>query len=110
MPDNNPAGREQSGSSGAQSDFRDDGARRGFATMARQRQREIAAAGGRASHASGTAHRFTSAEARAAGQKGGAAGHEMGTAHEFTPEEARQAGRRGQASRRSRTGGQQLGP
>ena len=42
---------------------------RGFAGMDRQRQREIASQGGRAAHASGNAHQFTSEEARAAGSK-----------------------------------------
>ncbi|QOV88449.1 KGG domain-containing protein [Humisphaera borealis] len=44
---------------------------RGFASMADDRQREIARKGGRAAHAKGTAHEFTTDEARAAGQKGG---------------------------------------
>jgi uncharacterized protein len=46
---------------------------RGFAGMSDQRQREIAAAGGRAAHKRGTAHEFSPAEARRAGQKGGEA-------------------------------------
>jgi len=46
---------------------------RGFAGMNDQRQREIAAQGGRAAHRRGTAHEFSSAEARRAGQKGGQA-------------------------------------
>jgi general stress protein YciG len=46
---------------------------RGFAGMGEQRQREIAAAGGRAAHKQGTAHEFSSTEARKAGQKGGEA-------------------------------------
>jgi uncharacterized protein len=46
---------------------------RGFASMDPQRQREIASAGGRAAHALGVAHEFTSEEARAAGRKGGEA-------------------------------------
>ncbi len=41
--------------------------------MSEQRQREIAAAGGRAAHKRGTAHEFSSVEARRAGQKGGEA-------------------------------------
>jgi general stress protein YciG len=45
--------------------------RRGFASMDRSRQREIASAGGRAAHERGTAHTFTSEEARDAGRKGG---------------------------------------
>jgi general stress protein YciG len=46
---------------------------RGFAGMGEQRQREIAAAGGRAAHKQGTAHEFSPTEARKAGQKGGEA-------------------------------------
>jgi uncharacterized protein len=42
---------------------------RGFASMDPVRQREIASQGGRAAHASGNAHQFTSEEARAAGRK-----------------------------------------
>ncbi len=45
--------------------------RRGFASMDRARQREIASKGGRAAHAKGTAHEWSSDEARTAGQKGG---------------------------------------
>lgn len=97
------------------------GGGRGFAGMDPAKQREIASKGGKAAHAKGTAHEFTSEEARAAGKKGGEAGgganrgfagmdpakqreiaskggkaaHEKGTAHEFTSEEARAAGRKG---------------
>ena len=46
---------------------------RGFASMDPQRQREIASEGGRAAHERGTAHEFTSEEAREAGRKGGQA-------------------------------------
>jgi len=42
---------------------------RGFASMDAARQREIASQGGRAAHVKGTAHEFTSEEARAAGSK-----------------------------------------
>jgi general stress protein YciG len=45
--------------------------RRGFASMDPSRQREIASKGGRAAHEKGTAHEWSSDEARAAGQKGG---------------------------------------
>jgi general stress protein YciG len=69
--------------------------RRGFASMDAARQREIASKGGRAAHEKGTAHEFTSEEARAAGRKGGQAAHSRGTAHRFTSEEAREAGRKG---------------
>ena len=44
---------------------------RGFASMNSERQREIARKGGKAAHEKGTAHEFTSDEARAAGRKGG---------------------------------------
>jgi general stress protein YciG len=53
----------QSGASGTRS--------RGFASMDAEKQREIARKGGRAAHEKGTAHEFTSDEARAAGRKGG---------------------------------------
>ncbi|MBO3269064.1 MULTISPECIES: KGG domain-containing protein [Hymenobacter] len=46
---------------------------RGFAAMDPEQQRRIASEGGKASHASGRGHRFTSEEARAAGRKGGMA-------------------------------------
>ncbi len=49
--------------------------RRGFAAMDRQLVSEIARKGGRAAHSAGTAHEFTSDEARTAGQKGGRATH-----------------------------------
>ncbi len=47
--------------------------KRGFASMDQAKQREIASKGGRAAHTKGTAHEFTSDEARAAGRKGGEA-------------------------------------
>jgi len=40
---------------------------RGFASMDPQKQRQIASEGGKAAHASGNAHEFTSEEARRAG-------------------------------------------
>jgi uncharacterized protein len=46
---------------------------RGFASMDPERQRQIASEGGRAAHEKGTAHEFTSEEAREAGRKGGQA-------------------------------------
>ena len=49
------------------------GSERGFASMAPERQREIASAGGRAAHERGIAHEFTSEEVREAGRKGGEA-------------------------------------
>lgn len=47
------------------------GLKRGFASMSGEKQREIARKGGKAAHAKGTAHEWTSAEARQAGRKGG---------------------------------------
>lgn len=44
---------------------------RGFASMSQDKQKEIASKGGKAAHAKGTAHEFTSEEARVAGKKGG---------------------------------------
>ena len=61
---------------------------RGFAAMDPQAQRAIAAKGGRAAHQKGTAHEFTSEEARVAGRKGG---------------EASRGGRRSNASSSSNT-------
>jgi general stress protein YciG len=48
---------------------------RGFASMERIKQREIASKGGKAAHQKGTAHEWTSEEAREAGRKGGMASH-----------------------------------
>jgi len=45
--------------------------RRGFASMDVERQRQIASKGGKAAHQRGTAHEFTTEEARLAGRKGG---------------------------------------
>jgi general stress protein YciG len=59
-------GGQQGGSSRSRSN-------RGFASMDREKQREIASKGGRAAHAKGTAHEFDSGEAREAGRKGGMA-------------------------------------
>lgn len=52
--------------------------------MDRAKQREIASKGGKAAHQKGTAHEWTSEEARDAGRKGGIASHrrrreQMGT-------------------------------
>ena len=48
---------------------------RGFASMDQGKQREIASKGGKAAHVKGSAHEWTSDEARAAGRKGGMATH-----------------------------------
>jgi general stress protein YciG len=47
--------------------------RRGFASMDAARQKEIASRGGKAAHEKGTAHEWSSEEARMAGRKGGEA-------------------------------------
>jgi general stress protein YciG len=43
--------------------------------MDRSKQRDIASRGGKAAHQKGTAHEWTSEEAREAGRKGGMASH-----------------------------------
>ncbi len=49
---------------------------RGFASMDRDKQREIASKGGRAAHKTGKAHEWTREEAQAAGRKGGLSGRQ----------------------------------
>ncbi len=56
--------------------------KRGFASMDRQKQRQIASMGGRAAHVRGTAHEFTPDEAREAGRKGGEARNRSRAARE----------------------------
>jgi len=56
------------------------------------KQREIASKGGRAAHLKGTAHEWSSEEAREAGRKGGMASqrkHQQEIAHESVPEDQR---------------------
>ena len=50
---------------------------RGFAAMDPQLVSELAKRGGKAAHRAGTAHQFTSDEARVAGRKGGIATHAL---------------------------------
>lgn len=57
----------------SQETARPKGRGRGFASMDPAKQREIASKGGKAAHAKGTAHEFSSEEAREAGRKGGQA-------------------------------------
>jgi general stress protein YciG len=82
-------GNKQSGGKGGQGSGTSN---RGFASMDPERQREIASEGGKAAHEKGTAHEFTSEEARRAGsmshgnrqsdqassRSGGAAGKQSG--------------------------------
>lgn len=87
--------------------------RRGFASMDPSKQRQIASKGGRAAHQKGTAHEFTSDEARVAGRKGGEAvsrnrehmsaiGRRGGEARGASRAPAEDAGRENGASRGSR--------
>ena len=55
--------------SGSGSSKQSDTSKRGFASMDPAQQREIASDGGRAAHEKGTAHEFTSEEARRAGSQ-----------------------------------------
>lgn len=54
--------------------------------MDRARQREIASKGGKAAHQKGTAHEWTSEEARDAGRKGGLASHRRRREQKGSPE------------------------
>jgi uncharacterized protein len=68
--------RQRDASGDSDNDMQSNGGRRsnrGFASMDRGKQREIASKGGKAAHAKGTAHEFDSDEARNAGRKGGQA-------------------------------------
>lgn len=68
------AGNSQKSGSGNGSSAGSSGpAKRGFAAMDEEQQRQIASKGGQAAHQKGTAHEFDSEEARRAGQKGGEA-------------------------------------
>ena len=61
---------------------------RGFASMDRSKQRDIASKGGKAAHQKGTAHEWTSEEAREAGRKGGMASHRRKQEQQQTPDGA----------------------
>jgi general stress protein YciG len=98
--------RQRDGSGESDRDAQSSGGRRsnrGFASMDRGKQREIASKGGKAAHAKGTAHEFDSDEARNAGRKGG-------QAVSRNREHMAMIGRRGGEARghsRTRTPGQQ---
>jgi hypothetical protein len=70
--------------------------------MDRAKQREIASKGGKAAHQKGTAHEWTSEEAREAGRKGGMASHRRRTEGEG-PTGA--AGEMGEPAMDERSGG-----
>ena len=93
---------------------------RGFASMDRAKQREIASKGGKAAHQKGTAHEWTSEEARDAGRKGGIASHRrrrealqqddtgtgtQETANDDVNMQNREAGRSSSMTREDRTSG-----
>ena len=65
---------------------------RGFASMERNKQREIASKGGKAAHQKGTAHEWTSEEAREAGRKGGMASHRRKQEQQNAPMEPESGG------------------
>jgi general stress protein YciG len=69
---------------------------RGFASMDEKKQRAIASEGGKEAHRRGTAHEFTSEEAREAGRKGGSV---SGGNFANDPSRAAEAGRKGGRSR-----------
>jgi len=70
--------------------------RRGFAAMDRDRVKEIASKGGKAAHSAGTAHQFSSEEARVAGRKGGMAPHVRRGGVRRRPSEGTQQASQGQ--------------
>src|SRR5687768_2850520 len=74
---------------------------RGFASMASEKQREIARKGGRAAHEKGKAHEFTSEEARQAGRKGG---ERVSVDRNHMAEIGRRGGRSSASRRRSDAG------
>src|ERR1041384_6994650 len=69
----NATARQNGSQNGAGSGAARTRSNRGFASMDREKQKEIASKGGRAAHAKVTAHEFDSGEAREAGRKGGVA-------------------------------------
>jgi general stress protein YciG len=73
---------------------------RGFASMAADKQKEIARKGGRAAHEKGKAHEFTTDEARQAGRKGG---EKVSIDRSHMAEIGRRGGRSSASRRRSTT-------
>lgn len=70
---------------------------RGFASMDRSKQRDIASKGGKAAHQKGTAHEWTSEEAREAGRKGGMASHRRKQEQQQPAEPPRESAAEGSA-------------
>jgi general stress protein YciG len=79
----------------------------GFASMDQRKQREIARKGGTAAHRKGTAHEFTTEEARYAGRKGG---QQVSANRNHMIEIGRLGGRRSAESRRNRASAPQQPP
>ena len=79
---------------------------RGFASMDRAKQREIASKGGKAAHQKGTAHEWTSEEAREAGRKGGMASHRRRS--DLTGSENAQASESSEMSERDDSSNEQI--
>jgi len=80
---------------------------RGFASMAAEKQREIARKGGRAAHEKGKAHEFTTDEARRAGRKGG---EKVSVDRSHMAEIGRRGGRSSASRRRSGAADRQQQP
>ncbi|NML62305.1 hypothetical protein HHL21_14710 [Massilia sp. RP-1-19] len=96
---------------------------RGFASMDPQRQREIASEGGKAAHLKGTAHEFTSEEARRAGsmshgnrqsanassgsKQGG--NKQGGQQPEINPADSKQSAKQGSKQSAAKSGSKQSG-
>ncbi len=103
-------GNKQSGSQGSGTK------NRGFASMDPARQREIASEGGKAAHQKGTAHEFTSDEARRAGsmshgnrQSAESSSRTASSARTSVKPEAEQGGSRQGEHAGSRSGGAESG-
>ena len=72
---------------------------RGFAALSLEERKRIASNGGKAAHANGNCHVFTSEEARAAGAKGGAI---VARDREHMSRIGRKGGRKAAASRQAK--------
>lgn len=101
----NNQGNKQSGSPGKGT------SNRGFASMDPERQREIASEGGKAAHQKGTAHEFTSEEARRAGsmshgnRQAAQAGARSGATSDAPGADKEQGGNKQSAGGGSKAGG-----
>ena len=101
----NNQGNKQSGSPGKGT------SNRGFASMDPERQREIASEGGKAAHQKGTAHEFTSEEARRAGsmshgnRQAAQAGTRSGASSDAPGADKEQGGNKQSAGGGSKAGG-----